>query len=89
MNSLCRDGEKIRVATLSLFYLIFTIVMFCLDIVPCSFVVGSSRNRVRTYSTLIKKKIKFSSYKRKFGVAKTYMRKGFLIYEKMRKYFPI
>jgi hypothetical protein len=30
--------------------------------------------------TLIKKKIKFSS--------KSYMRKGFLIYEEMRKYFP-
>jgi hypothetical protein len=36
-------------------------------------------------STLIKKKIKFSSYLRKFTsgeVAKSYMRKGFLIYEK-------
>jgi hypothetical protein len=39
------------------------------------------------------KKIKFSSYIRKFrvehAVAKSYMRKGFLIYEEMRKYFPI
>jgi hypothetical protein len=42
-------------------------------------------------STLIKKKIKFSSYIRKFRgeVAKSYMRKGFLIYEEMRKCFPI
>ncbi len=43
--------------------------------------------------TLIKKKRKFSSYIRKLAVAKSYMRKGFLIYEeymrKMRKYFPI
>jgi hypothetical protein len=41
--------------------------------------------------TLIKKKIKFSSYKRKIQsgtVAKSYMRKGFLIYEEMRKIFP-
>jgi hypothetical protein len=37
----------------------------------------------------IKKKIKFSSYIRKFKVAKSYMRKGFLISEEMRKYFPI
>jgi hypothetical protein len=42
-----------------------------------------------------KKKIKFSSYIRIFRVeqlqcvAKSYMRKGFLIYEEMRKYFPI
>jgi hypothetical protein len=44
-------------------------------------------------STLIKKKIKFSSYIRKFRVEQlqshTYMRKGFLIYEEMLKYFPI
>jgi hypothetical protein len=41
-------------------------------------------------NTRIKKKIKFSSYIRKFGtVAKSYMRKGFLIYEESRKYFPI
>jgi len=36
-----------------------------------------------------KKKRKFSSYIRKFrygAVAKSYMRKGFLIYEVMRKY---
>ncbi len=42
-------------------------------------------------STLIKKKIKFSSYIRKFqsgALAKSYMRKGFLN-EEMRKYFPI
>jgi hypothetical protein len=42
--------------------------------------------------TLIKKKIKFSSYIRKFrsgAVAKSYMRKGFLIYEEMHKYFSI
>jgi hypothetical protein len=43
------------------------------------------------HRALIKKKMKFSSYIRKFIVAvtKTYMRKGFLIYEKMRIYFPI
>ncbi len=42
--------------------------------------------------TLIKKKRKFSSYIRKFrngALAKSYMRKDFLIYEEMRKYFPI
>jgi hypothetical protein len=41
-------------------------------------------------AALIKKKIKFSSYIGKFrvAVAKSYMRKGFLIYEEMRKYFP-
>ncbi len=42
--------------------------------------------------TLIKKKIKFSSYIKKIqsgAVAKSYMRKGFLIYKEMRKYFPI
>jgi len=43
-------------------------------------------------STLIKKKIKFSSYLyqeiQSGAVAKSYMRKGFLKYEKMRKYFP-
>jgi hypothetical protein len=40
----------------------------------------------------MKKKIKFSSYLRKFrsgAVAKLYMRKGFLINEEMRKYFPV
>ncbi len=43
-----------------------------------------------TESTLIKKKINFSSYIRKFRVeqllAKSYMRKGFLIYEEMLKF---
>jgi hypothetical protein len=43
--------------------------------------------------TLIKKKIKFSSYLRKFRVEQLQshicMRKGFLICEEMRKYFPI
>jgi hypothetical protein len=39
---------------------------------------------------LIKKKRKFSSYNRKFrAVAKSYMRKGFLIYEEMLKYLTI
>jgi hypothetical protein len=39
-------------------------------------------------TTLIKKKRKFSSYKRNSegAVAKSYTRKGFLIYEEMRKY---
>jgi hypothetical protein len=43
-------------------------------------------------ATLIKKKIKFSSYIREIesgAVAKSYMRKGFLIYVEMHKYFPI
>ncbi len=39
--------------------------------------------------TLIKKKIKFSSYIQSGAVANSYMRKSFLIYEEMRKYFPI
>jgi hypothetical protein len=40
------------------------------------------------YSALIKK---FLIYKeiQSGAVAKSYMRKGFLIYEEMRKYFPI
>ncbi len=45
-----------------------------------------------TSGRICKKKRKFSSYIRKFrngAVAKSYMRKGFLIYEEMRKYFPI
>jgi hypothetical protein len=41
-------------------------------------------------STLIKKKMKFSSYIRKFRCKVIpYMRKGFLIYEKMRKYLTM
>jgi hypothetical protein len=44
-------------------------------------------------STLIKKKRKFSSNIRKFRWERlqshTYMRKGFLIYEEMRKYLVI
>ncbi len=38
-----------------------------------------------------KKKIKFSSYIGKFRVEQlqSHMRKGFLIYEEMHKYFPI
>jgi hypothetical protein len=50
---------------------------------------GTTLHSVRA---LIQKKIKFSSYIRKFqsgAVAKSYMRKGFLIFEEMRKYFPI
>jgi hypothetical protein len=42
---------------------------------------------------LIKKKIKFSSYLGKFRVEQLQshirMRKGFLIYEEMGKYFPL
>jgi hypothetical protein len=43
-----------------------------------------------TYA-LIKKKSKFSIYKKIqcAAVAKSYMKKGFLIYEDMRKYFLI
>jgi hypothetical protein len=39
----------------------------------------------------MKKKIKFSSYMeiQSGAVAKSYIRKGFLIYEEMLKYFPI
>jgi hypothetical protein len=43
-------------------------------------------------AALIKKKRKISSHIRKFqmgAVAKSYMRKGFLIYEEMRKYLVI
>ncbi len=39
------------------------------------------------FNTLIKKKIEFSSHIRKFRMS--YMRKGFLIYEEMRKYLTI
>jgi hypothetical protein len=42
--------------------------------------------------SLIKKKIKFFLIYKKIqsgAVAKSYMMKGFLIYEEMRKYFPI
>jgi hypothetical protein len=42
--------------------------------------------------TLLKKKIKFSSFIRKFrngAVAKSYMREGFLMYEEIRKYLTI
>ncbi len=42
--------------------------------------------------TLIKKKMKLSSYKKEIQmglVAKSYVMKGFLIYEEMRKYFTI
>ncbi len=44
------------------------------------------------YYTLITKKIKFSSYISKIqngAVAKSYLRKGFLIYEEMLKYLTI
>jgi hypothetical protein len=44
------------------------------------------------YATLKLKKIKFSSYIKKIqsgAVEKSYMRKGFLIYEEMRKYLVI
>jgi hypothetical protein len=43
-------------------------------------------------STLIKKKMKFSLYIKGIqmgAVAKSYMRKGFLIYEEIRKYLTI
>jgi hypothetical protein len=41
--------------------------------------------------TLIKNKIKFSLYIRKFRMEKlqSHMRKGFLIYEELRKYLTI
>jgi hypothetical protein len=54
--------------------------------------IGGSVMHMLQHSTLIKKKIKFSSYIYKEiqsrAVAKSYMRKGFQIYEEMRKYFP-
>jgi hypothetical protein len=40
-------------------------------------------------STLKKKKIKFYKKIQSEAVAKSYTRKGFLMYEEMRKYFPI
>ncbi len=46
-------------------------------------------------ATLIKNKTKFSAYIRKFrwiqmgSGAKSYIRKGFLIYEEMRKFFTM
>jgi hypothetical protein len=51
------------------------------------------RKSHKDVDTLIKKKIKLSSYIRKFSVEQLQshicMRKGFLIYGKMHKYFPI
>jgi hypothetical protein len=43
------------------------------------------------YNTLIKENQIFLIYKeiQSGAVAKSYVRKGFLIYEEMRKYFPI
>ncbi len=43
--------------------------------------------KMKVYPTLIKKKIKFPSYMRKFRVEQL-QRKGFLIHEEMRRYFP-
>jgi hypothetical protein len=45
---------------------------------------------VRNNNALIKKKIEFSSYKeiQSGAVAKSYMRKGFLIYEGNAQIFP-
>ncbi len=54
-----------------------------------------SFNRIKSVvrvNALIKKKIKFSSYIRKFRrerLQRSYMRKGFLIYEEMSKYLVI
>jgi hypothetical protein len=51
------------------------------------------QEKVGLSHTLIKKKIKFSSFLKKFRVEHmqihAYMRKGFLIYEEMRNYFPM
>ncbi len=49
-------------------------------------------NPILTIQYTDKKETKFSSYIRKFrwgSVAKSYLRKGFLIYEEMRKYLTI
>ncbi len=45
--------------------------------------------RVLQSCTLIKKNVLIYKEIQSGGVAKSYMRKGFLIYEEMRKYFPI
>jgi hypothetical protein len=49
--------------------------------------------KIHSGNTLIKKKIKFSSYIRKFRVEQLQShirgRKGLVIYEEKRKYFPI
>ena len=55
---------------------------------------GSGKQEIETiwsWTTLLKKKTKFSSYKeiQMGSVAKSYMRKGILIYEEMRKYLTI
>ncbi len=44
--------------------------------------------RIQDICTLIKKKIKYKEIQ-SGAVAKSYLRKGFLTYEEMRKYFPI
>ncbi len=56
------------------------------------FVYQCNFNSPALKNALLKKKRKFSTYLKEIqpeAVAKSYMRKGFLIYEEMRKYFVI
>ncbi len=55
------------------------------------FAKGFFISKVRLDDALVEKKIKFSPYIRKFRVEQlqSHMTKSFLIYEEMRKYFPI
>ncbi len=46
-------------------------------------------NEISAVNTLIKKKNEIFLYKKIQMVAKSYMRKGFLIYEEMRKHLTI
>jgi hypothetical protein len=52
---------------------------------------GHPKNELYGLATLIKNKIKFSSYIRKFSwaIAKSYNRKGFLIYEEAQIFSQI
>jgi len=51
----------------------------------------ASMEHLKSNHALIKNKTKFSLYIRKFrwDRVQSYMRKGFLIYEEMREFFPI
>jgi hypothetical protein len=68
-------------------------VLRTVGVVTIDGAVSKSLFKAHQQDTLIKKKTKFSSYRRQFIwdrlQSHTYMRKGFLIYEEMRKIFPI
>ncbi len=53
------------------------------DCASLSMETGSGRRLIRNQIFLVYREIQIGA------VAKSYMRKGFLIYEEMRKYFPI